>query len=484
MQFGLNLAGVTNISPELPFANLFLCGGHWISQEKGKPYGGGPALDLDAHGWVKSLGADCQAQASFCPLAYQYWPGATITCTYDGEGTVAFYGSVKTLSSSPGVLTGAITGQSNIGIMVSINSTNPTNYVRNIRLRCPDLPASYTDVFRQPFLSRWGGLHLSAVRLMDWMTTNGNPEVNWTDRKTPAAPFWSGPGGVPLEWCLEAARRLNASPWVCVPHMATDDYVLQMAELIKSNLQLWQKIYVEYSNECWNTATFSQAGYCLQQGKAAQLSTNDFQAQLRWYSQRAVQVHAIFAKVFSGTSQLVRVMSAQAVSPWTSQQVLGWQDAGHQVDALAIAPYFGAGLGNAKNAPTTATYSVQQVLDACMSDIQGHMLQCKQAQAALAQQYGIELVAYESGQSLIAATGGTYEPTLLPLFTAANRDPGMKDCYYEDFKSWESVGGGLFNLFTSMAGPSINGCWGLLETELQDPATAPKLAAVKQFLST
>ena len=40
--------------------------------------------------------------------------------------------------------------------------------------------------------------------------------------------------------------------WVNIPHNATDDYILNVARIMLSELNLSNNIYVEYSNEVWN----------------------------------------------------------------------------------------------------------------------------------------------------------------------------------------------------------------------------------------
>lgn len=480
MQFGLNLAGVVYYTSEFPFADLFRYGEAWISQQQGKPFGQGPALTLDKNGYPVSLQPGCSAEAHFCNHAGQYWPGATIRCTYSGNGVVDFGIGAKTVSKSPGLVIGQIVSPNLI--YMSIHQTDPTNPVRNISVLSPDIvtPPIYTaQPFRQPFLSRWS-MGFIAIRLMDWLCTNNSTLANWSDRPLQTDCFWDSARGVPLEICLEAARRLNASPWVNVPHLATDDYVYQMAKLVAAHLKPWQKCYVEYSNECWNNM-FHQAGYCQQQGLTLGLSTNAYEAQLRFYSQRAVEVFNIFTEVV-GATNLVRVMGAQYANPWTSKTVLGWQNAFASCDALAVAPYFGSEIFNAKNAVSNAATTVPQILAMLRADIQSNVA-LTQKQAAIASQYKLQLVAYEQGQSL-EPSGGTQDlPGVASLIAACNRDPGMKDLYLQDFANWQSAGGGLYNLFTSMGGPSKWGSWGLLEDETQDLATAPKMAAVKQFLS-
>ena len=58
----------------------------------------------------------------------------------------------------------------------------------------------------------------------------------------------------------------------------------------------------------------------------------------------------------------------------------------------------------------------------------------------------------------------------------------MQAIYLQDLSNWRDASGGLFVAFASTARPSKWGNWGLLEHDSQDPATAPKYQAVRQFM--
>ena len=58
----------------------------------------------------------------------------------------------------------------------------------------------------------------------------------------------------PLESIVELANEAHKDLWVQVPAMATNDYVTQLAQLIHQRLDPALKVYVEYSNEDWNSS--------------------------------------------------------------------------------------------------------------------------------------------------------------------------------------------------------------------------------------
>ena len=264
-----------------------------------------------------------------------------------------------------------------------------------------------------------------------------------------------------LEYLIQLTNTLTADPWFCMPHLATDDYIRRFAEMVKAQLKPGLKVYLEYSNECWN-GMFGQARYCRDKGKALRLSNNDFEAQLRYYSKRSVEIFGIWEQVFGGTDRLVRVLAAQSANPWTSQQVLNFEEACKHADVLAIAPYFGNCAGDPKSQAEAAQMTVDQVLDKCAEYIaQGN--KAIAAQARIAQEHGLRLVAYEAGQHLVGHGGAENSKVLEDLFHAANRHPRMKDLYLAYLSGWKANGGTLAMIFSSMGTYSKWGSWGLME---------------------
>jgi hypothetical protein len=475
LEFGLNLTGVVSYGSELPFVDLFKMSSAWVSQAPGKPWGKGGELDRDAKGWVRKLAPEQQAQTLFCPDAADYFAGKQITCLFDGDGTMDFLGSAKTVSRSRGRITGELRGGGSL--VLSIKRTNPDNPIRNIRVMQPG-QENAKETFSPTFLKRWAPFKV--LRFMDWQSTNNSPLVDWADRATPDLPSQATPKGVCLEYMIELANLQDASPWFCMPHLASDDFVRQFAAMVKKKLKPSLKVYVEYSNECWN-GIFKQAQYCKEQGKKLGLSQNDYEAQLRYYSQRSVEVFKIWEKEFGGKDRLVRVLATQGSLTWSGTTVMDWKNAYRNADAIAIAPYFGNELGNPQTAEKTASLGVDALLEACRQSVHGGEKNTR-AYAQEARKRRLRLIAYEGGQHLVGIRGAENNERLTKLFHAANRAPAMKDIYLEDLKSWKASGGGLFCLFSSMGHYSKWGSWGLLESEKQAPDTSPKYQAVLELL--
>jgi hypothetical protein len=478
---GINLGGITYYSTEIVFVDLFKHSQTWKSQAPGQKYGQGGPLDLTQDGWVKSLTANGQFADSIILLSINgRYPGGIYTCLYDGQGQIKFASGMSVADERPGRIKVRVKPEQNI-VTLRITKTAPSDPIRNIRFVMPGFEDTYDkQPFHPDFLARWK--KFKAIRFMDFQRTNNSKQVNWSDRPTPDIQTQgdSKRGGVALEYMIQLANTLNADPWFCMPHLATDDYIREFANLVKRRLKPNLKIYIEYSNECWN-GMFAQARYCKQKGKELGLSDNDYQAQLRFFSKRSVQIFKIWQEVFGGKERFVRVLAAQSANPWTSLQVMDFEDASKQADALGIAPYFGNALGSPKTQNEVAKMTVEQVLGACDGYVEKNKIIIAQ-QAEAAKQQGLSLIAYEGGQHLVGHGGAENNKTMEQLFHAANRHPRMKQIYLDYLMAWKDSGGTMMAIFSSTGKFSKWGSWGLMEFHNQPTSKAPKYEAVLDFL--
>src|SRR5207302_6018302 len=258
------------------------------------------------------------------------------------EGAIQYSPNVRAVESTPGQhVLDVDASQMGQGIGLFLTATNPANHLRNIYV-APPVAAASGDIFNPTFLDRIK--KYKTIRFKDWQATdggwsvmNGSTQRAWSDRPRVDDAQWTQTHGVPLEVICALANRLGADAWLSVPHLADDDYVRSMAQAVLERLDPALKIYLELSNEIWN-GNYAQAAYCQAQGVALALSSDPFQAQLRFYSKRAVEIFKIWGTVVP-KERLVRVLGTQ-MNPWVSEQVLGFGDARSQADALACAPYF------------------------------------------------------------------------------------------------------------------------------------------------
>jgi hypothetical protein len=59
--------------------------------------------------------------------------------------------------------------------------------------------------------------------------------------------------GIALEYIIQLAITQKADPWINIPVLADDDYVMQLAKLLFEQLPSQYRAYIEFSNEIWNS---------------------------------------------------------------------------------------------------------------------------------------------------------------------------------------------------------------------------------------
>lgn len=474
-KIGMNLAPVTYWSTEHPFCNLAMSASRWRLQEINGPFSWDlplPPSSPDGYPLVVPPGTFLESFLIFTPFR-GHLP-EQLTVAYEGQGVIDYLagGELIRRRQRADVIRNL---RSDAPIIARLVSTSQKNPLRNIRV--DDGSNGQGALFRPAFLERLTGM--SVLRFMDWMDTNNSKVSRWEQRPR-ADRYCQTEGGVALELMVALCNRLSIAPWFTLPHLADDDFVRRFAEQVRDTLDPSIPVYVEYSNEVWN-ALFEQARYARSEGMRLGLSSNEYEAGLRYYSERTSQVLSIWENTFGADNKrVVGVYAAQAVTPWTSEVVLSWGDAAKHADVLAVAPYFGGAMGDAEHAPKTAGWTLDQLFEALAEEVDGINRDFIRDQAAMAQRFGVRMVAYEGGQHLVGYSGTPHDEKLHGLFAEANRDARMGDLYRKHLAHWVEAGGGTYVFFNSMGPCSKWGCWGLLEHEAE--RTSPKWQAVREMI--
>lgn len=478
---GLNLSSVHEYSTEQPFKDLFKTVRVWNDGNIGP-------MTLDAHGWITALNGVARARAyvMICDAPGQVYEMGQYVLLYERSGTISFEGpGVSLISSSPGRMVYNVSPQPG-NRWIDITAVTPGNHIRNIRL----LPAIYeadyqSNPWRPYVLNLWN--RFKTIRFMDWMFTNNSTQITWDQRTTTSWYTYNDRSGIPLELIIDLCNRLHTDAWICVPHQANDDYVARMARLLRDGLAPDLRVYVEYSNECWNYI-FQQAHYCAAQARTVYPNiSNDYERHIRWYSRRCVQVYDIFEREFGGTSRLIRVLGGQQSNEWSLQVMFEHENARNKVDAFAIAPYFGHEYA-CQQYGNVISWTLAQFFNNIRTVSLPLAWSGVQRCINYARSVNKPMLAYEGGQHF---TGGfcngvdTMDNTELNRrFIDANLSPEMEQIYTLDLNRWRDMGGDMYCAFASLSEYTKWGCWGILRYPLQNLSAAPKYQAIINWIAS
>lgn len=491
---GVNISGIHDYSSQWMFVDAMKQCRPWIVQ----PQAGAPwsvdtvAIPTRADGYPREV-PFVQGTDSFVvhtlmlrELPHLY-PAGDYTLIFEGTGELQLnFDAGNHTFTVPNVPHTFQVTPSGGGIHLTIHRSEANDPIHNIRVIMPGFASTYeTAPFHPQFLNFLKPF--SVYRFMDPLQTNGGEIEDPVDRSTPEFYCQNAGehGGLSIEYIAKLSNQTETDPWINIPHRASDDYIEEVARVLRDSLDANRQVYIEYGNEHWNTAyPFNIAHtYCQDEGLTLGMSTNNFQAALRYSAYRSLQIFEIFEDVFGGDTRLVKVLASQSANDWTGLQMLEvvedttWNPEGIEVDAIAIAPYFGGNIADdIGNAGMISTISVAEILDSVEAQMPVLITDWVADYATLADSFDVDLFAYEGGQHL-AGVNFQNDTTLTRKLIEANHHPRMRTIYCDYYDVWYGLGGDLFCAFSFMSEPSRFGSWGLLDYMDQDTMLAPKWMA-------
>jgi len=471
------------------------------------------AAEVDQQGWPA---VDAQYIVDFRPVAewsnsiddpevYRIDVSGTWKCSFEGEASVSAVagGSIENLSFDAGA------NITSFDFVVPLGSKGffLINFTNTRRTSASGLNTGFTDfkmlrpgydndneLFYPPFLALFDTVNFEAIRYMVFTGTNGRDplypaQIQWSNRKLPddasqrAIPTINKMGGACWEHVIEIANRTQTDPWINVPVSAGTDYVTQLATMFKENLHPQLKIYVESSNEVWNSAPgFEQTLYNGQQ--AAALGLTDIQNHAR----RTIELAEIFETVYGAgslNSQIrVNLCYHQPMLKWSVIPMLEYIRDVHGTPsdylwAIGCQTYFSGGHETGE--------SVAEILEDCRESITAQIDEAGSTNEAGRVQWIATaatwnlpggFVSYEGGPD---HGGGSTENIANRIM--AERNIGMYDLMQYNLKdAFIDLGGTLAMQFTLTSAYSRYGCWGLTD-DVTVPLRNYKLAAVRDLLS-
>jgi len=325
----------------------------------------------------------------------------------------------------------------------------------------------------------------------------------WENRIRPVYTKQGSNKGVAFEYMIQLANQVNADPWISIPTAASDNFVEQLAKLIKKELKPSLKCYIEYSNETWNT---SFPGYDYSEAKSKELNLTGTSPRVdAWQAYRAVEIFRIFNRVFGEPdlkddrqqSRLIRILTSQTVWLDRSLRVMDWKMPGNGWPTEGIPAYRYA------DAWAITTYlhlndlsQLEQATESQLIQFQKNEIQrlfgtasnpgIIRKQLLEANKRGLQLVTYEGGTHLLAPRN---RPDLIAKLANMNKSPQMQGVYTLLMQKWDELRQtygadkvGVWNHYNDVSRYGKYGYWGLLQSTYQNPDSAPKYKAVRDYI--
>jgi len=487
---GTNLSSIQDWSSEYVFVDVFNQCREWIPHEYGPsaPWSSSVTIPLGINGYPLEIpynnGVDppqaIRTLMFFGSLQNRY-PTGNYRLIASGTGQISLKFAANGTFTCP--IDTLIWVDSNLGgFALEIDTSIASDPVRDIHFIMPGFGSTYlTNPFNPDLLNFIGDFQV--IRFMDWMKTNGSPITSWSNRNTQNYYTQTLDNGVAYEHIINLCNLTQKNPWICIPHKANDNYITQLATIFRDSLDPGLKLYIEYSNEVWN-GSFSQSQYADSMGNVMGYSGNPWEQGWQYYAKRSSDVMNIFETEFQNNSRIVKVLSSQAANSWVTNYIIDkfkdtfYNPSQVQADAIAIAPYFGGSVANdIGDAGLINTVTVNDILDSMELSLQESFLWID-ANKIVADTQGLELIAYEGGQHLVANGNYHNDTAYVSKLKDANRHSRMQNLYCDYFNYWyDSTEVEMFCHFSSHGVYSKYGSWGV--KEFMDDTLSPKYVGLQ-----
>ncbi len=529
---GINIGSVLDFDNNRMFADAMKSSRAWAS-----PTNAGstlPTSDLDADGWPTQN------------ASIYVWDGigsmqGTYALSFTGQATVSpssgtianqAYNSATNQTTAALIYTGSAP---NSYLTLAFTNTKRTpssgtnTGITNVVLMRPSAPGSSTplpasQIFNPPFLAAL--TDFSVLRTMDYLATNGNNISAWSDRTRPAdasqamgnpgapAGGWEGPGGS-WEYAVALANATNKDLWINVPVSATSDYITKLAELLLygsdgtnpytspqaspvwAPLNAELKVYVEYSNELWNSAGAFTQSTTNQSAAESEVSTggsplnfdgdtNKYDWGYRRTAERIVDISTIFRSLWGDAAMMTTIRPVLESQLGNTQSPLlqgvhlleDYYNNPTYVGTPHSPGYYIYGLGGSAYYNPTNLSSVDEIFGTMATGLVGDVEQDVDYSLA----FGLRRIAYEGGPSL-DSTGNSAEDANQ---AAAWADPRMEGVIASEQKAWNQAGGDLlvyFYLAGTISGSTAPDYQWAFMSDVLTP-TSPKMSGIADIMAS
>ena len=343
---------------------------------------------------------------------------------------------------------------------VGMSVTNTGGGATAIHVIRPGYDPVNPPVFTNNYLNELRDLHPTALRFMNYLSTNNNPVGQWSQRSMPtdatqtatlqSVDYFGRPEhqfglqtkGLAWEYAVMLANAVHSDMWINIPAHADDNYLTQLANLIKHGdtvggvsypaLAPDLNVYIEFSNETWNPG-YEGYFYDLEAAQTEVIAGTQPNAKPsnlnydnlpttqapdgsyasgmtwgeRWFARRLLQTGQVFASAFGAGSLTTRVRPVLSIiNTGEEQDLLNFVSANYGSPSNY---FYGVGSvvymnqngpsnqpntvnGGFNNPNLTPTQALQN-LAANATDPAGYY----DALGAIAKPLGLRVLAYEGG---------------------------------------------------------------------------------------
>jgi hypothetical protein len=408
----------------------------------------------------------------------------TYTLSFTGKATLSPCGTgvtvmnqvytASTNTTTANVVVGPAANQITLLFTNTVNGAHKG--VQNLKLLRPGYALGTTQLFTNAFLTALNPY--STLRFMDFLQTNGNPVTSWAERKQATDPTQNDTRGVAWEYVIALANATNKDIWINIPvgvnlnDTSSNNYITQLATLLKANLNPNIHVYVEYSNELWNYG-FSQATINLE------AAINDLSSGIdttlnydfinnTWYwaeyrnAHQTIKISQLFSKVYGAAAintTIRPLLLGQFGNPFATELMLNYIQTNfgapsNYIYGIGGAPYFDSGStdttlnglfsGLLASLKSTMAQFVAPTFNGGNSTYTGITFQ------GMAKYYHLKSVAYEGGPAINTENAVLQEQAL--------QDTRLNQYIQAEVNAFILCGNDLFVYF-DLAGPTGDS-WG------------------------